>query len=370
MIRPLRPTRILKELRAYPVPGGWRGDRGAAVQSAVTLLLLVSLTLGMLLYIFGYVVPPGAMGVRQITFGPGQGFSRAGLSPGYHWSVPTYSTIHIVPRTTQIIDMHRDGGGSAALEIQTADRATVDVDISILARFYSEPGEEARDGGEKRAHGGPADLLQRIGLARERWENHIRRTADDQLKRTLGKLSTPEFYNPFRREEQIRVAHRALNEILARDGIRIEAVLLRRYTYRDERIDNAIFQKNLQDQEERLNSAAGTFAAAQATLEQVAAEWDAKIETLRVEGTNKARVIRSEGTLYESERMAVADLLVAKARAEVDRLRAGALAQSEGARIHVAREMAPLLGSLRGGIVSDVDPYDMNGWMRKLGVQR
>ncbi len=351
-----------------------RNERGLAVRGLLVSLVLLTAVGGALLFTFGSVVPPGMMGVRQISFGPGQGFSSRALRPGYHWSVPTYSKVHMVPRTVQILNLTREtesegarGGGARAgrgslgsLELQTADRATVDVDISILSLFHPESGP---------GHGGPAELLQQIGIESERWENHIRRTVDDQLKRTLGTLSNQDFYNPFKREEQIAIALQNMNTALAPSGITIAGVLLRRYTFREERIETAIFQKNLQDQEERLNTTAGLFAAAQAQLEQVAAEWDAKIATLKVEGENRASVVRSEGSLYESEKRAEADLLVAKARAEVDKSKSAALALGAGARVHVAREIAPLLSSLRGGIVADLDPYDIEAWMKKLGVQ-
>ena len=345
-----------------------RGERGFAVRAVLVSLALLAVVGGALLFTFGSVVPPGMMGIRQISFGPGQGFSAKALPPGYHWSVPTYSKIHMVPRTVQILNLTREtesspgltGRSLGSLELQTADRATVDVDISILSVFQRESGE---------GHGGPAELLQQIGVESERWENHIRRTVDDQLKRTLGTLSNQDFYNPFKREEQIAIALKNMNAALAPNGITIAGVLLRRYTFREERIETAIFQKNLQDQEERLNTTAGLFAAAQAQLEQVAAEWDAKIATLKVEGENKANVVRSEGSLYESEKRAQADLLVAKARAEVDKSKSAALALGAGARVHVAREMAPLLTSLRGGIVADLDPYNLEAWMKKLGVQ-
>jgi regulator of protease activity HflC (stomatin/prohibitin superfamily) len=333
------------------------------MKGSLSFLILVAVVGGVFLYFFGQVVPPGMMGVRQIAFGPGQGFNQNGLSPGYHFVLPSYSMIHLVPRTVQVLHMHREYEDrvetTGALEIQTADRATIDVDISVLSRFFDKPGT---------GHGGPADLLQKIGITQGRWENHIRRTVDDNLKRTLGRLKTGDFYKPAAREEQLQEATKNINQALAQDGILVEAVLLRRYTYRAERIDNAIFQKNLQVQEERLNEAASDLAKAQADLEQVAAELDAQIQTKLVQGESKAKVIRSEGDLYESTQKAEADLAVAKARAEVDRLKANALAQSSGASVFVAREMAPLLSSLRGGVVQDIDPFDVQKWARRLGA--
>lgn len=307
------------------------------------------------------------MGVRQIAFGPAQGYSKEGLDPGYHWSIPFYSRIYLVPRTVQVLHMHREGkeGDSdfGPLEIQTADRSTVDVDISVLIKFLDKPGEQ-----EGQAHGGPANLLNNIGADWDAWARYIHRTADDQLKRTLGVLSTADFYDPMLREREVQAAQLAMNKMVAPYGIGVEVILLRRYSYRADRIDNAIFQKNLQDQEERLNVAASKFAQAQADLAQVEAEGDARILTLKVEGDNKVRVVRSEGDLYEKQKIAEADLLVAKAKAEVDKLRASALARSVGADVYVAREMSPLLGSLKGGVVSNVDPYDLESWMKRLGV--
>jgi regulator of protease activity HflC (stomatin/prohibitin superfamily) len=333
------------------------------MKSSLSLVVVGALVFGVLLYVFGQVVPPGMLGVRQITFGPGQGFSAKGLKPGYHFVLPSYSMIHLVPRTAQVLHMHREQEdqveSSGALEIQTADRATIDVDISVVSRFYDRPSDQ---------HGGPADLLQKIGITANRWENHIRRTVDDNLKRTLGKLKTGDFYKPDAREEQLVEATKNINLALAKDGILVEAVLLRRYTYRADRIDNAIFQKNLQVQEERLNEAASDLAKAQADLEQVAAELDAQIQTKLVQGESKAKVVRSEGDLYESGRNAQADLALAKAKAEVDRLKANALTQSAGASVFVAREMAPLLSSLKGGVVQDIDPFDVNKWARRLGA--
>jgi regulator of protease activity HflC (stomatin/prohibitin superfamily) len=166
----------------------------------------------------------------------------------------------------------------------------------------------------------------------------------------------------------MREADKGIRARLAEFGIGLEAVLVRRYTYREGRIDKAIFDKNLQDQEERLNVAASKLSEAKALSEQVSAEMDAKIQTLKVEGENKARVVHSEGELYQTQKVAEGDLLVAKAAAEVDTLKANLLAKTEGTQTYVAKELAPLLGSLKGGVVSDLNPYDMDEWVKRLGL--
>lgn len=330
---------------------------------------------------FGTLVPPGSFGVRQIKFGPGQGFAATGLQPGLHWAAPFYSTVHIVPQTVQVIHFHAlqaDSPGQTqsyknrrgeeelgtvfpALEIQSADRATVDVDISILYSFLPERG--ITDGVK---HGGPADLFK-LGIQQESWRNEVRRRAEDQLKRKLGLLQTAKFYDPDSREPLIEEAQADINQALAPSGIVVRALLLRRFSYREDRIDNAFFQKNLQEQEERKNIAQSKFVEVEGLVKKVEAEKNAEIETLRVQGESKAKVIRSEGDLYETQQRAQADLLVAKAQAQSDKLRATALSQSAGSQAFVARELAPLVSSLKGGVVSGVDPYDLNVWAKKLG---
>lgn len=336
---------------------GYGDSRGFVAMGLLTFVVVVAIAGGVILYTFGTVVPPGKMGIRQVTLGPYRGFSERALSPGYHWTIPFYSVIHLMPSTMQILDLSRD---RQPVEIQTTDGSSVDVDVSLLYRFYTLAGE---------GHGGPDDLITKVGSHSEAIKR-VETAAMNELRKALGKLSTSEFYNPEKREKEIGEAHEGMNDRLAQFGIRLEAVLLRRYTYREERIDNAIFQKNLQDQEERLNAALSRLAEAKADLERVSAEWDAKIKTLRVKGENEARVLRSEGDLYEAKRTAEGDLEVAKGRAEVEWLKAGALASSAGASIYLGKELAPLLGSLRGGVVSELDPYNLEGWVERFGVQQ
>lgn len=365
-----------------------RSDCGALAGAIGSFIILALLVLVVLAYVFGTVVPPGMMGVRQVKLGPAQGFSRTALPPGYHWSVPGYSVIHVLPREVRILDMTRDrrddevggtlrggvrdvGASFDSLEVITTDGATVDVDVSVLYRLYPAAGE--RDG---KPHGGPADLIHEFGLSPTQWISRIRVVSSDQLRQTLGQLSASDFYQPFprgqrdsgsKREEQVRLAFERIRDILAPYGIQVEAVLLRRYTYRADRIDQAIFAKNLQDQEERLNAMASNLAQAKAELEEVAARRDAEIETLRVQGENQAQVLRSEGDLLEAQAKAEGDLELARARAEVDRAKAAALA-ADGASAYLSRQLAPLLETVRGGVVSSADPLDIDAWRRRLGV--
>jgi regulator of protease activity HflC (stomatin/prohibitin superfamily) len=266
----------------------------------------------------------------------------------------------------------------AGLEIRTSDGLSVVVDVSILTRFYPAPGTTlsgtARSRGDGSAneplpHGGPADLFTRVGIEPLDWDNQIRKVAADELRRSLGALMAGQFYE--RPKDRVAALDQAREEMRRRldpVGISVESVLLRRYTYKDDRFDEAIFNKNIQEQEQRLKDTGGELAEVKAELEQVAANWDARVETLRIQGENQAQIIRSEAALYENEKRAQGDLAVARAQAEVDRMKANALASSQGAAVYVAREMAPLISSLRGGVISNIDPYDIEEWARRLGV--
>jgi len=351
------------------------------LKGTFSLVVIVFIALAVLAFVFGITVPPGMMGVRQVNFGPNQGMALRGLPPGFHWKLPFYSDVLFVPQNLQSLDFHSDteqvpeqtiGDVFPPLEIQTADRATVEVEATILYRFYTAPSGSS----ESVHHGGPKDLIMAAGSSRAAWVNKVKRAADDSLKRALGELATGEFYNPEAREKQVTVAIDLMNggstdyklTGLAHQGIEVAAILLRRYTYKEERIENAIFQKNLQDQEEALSIAQGEFAKAQALSAEEEAKGEARNQTLRIRGEQDAAVLRSEADLEETKKKAEADLLIARARAESDRLKAAAFSKGIGSDVLVAREMGPLLQSLKGGVVTNVDPYDLEAWMKRFGL--
>ena len=142
--------------------------------------------------------------------------------------------------------------------------------------------------------------------------------------------------------------------------------MLDHYEYVDKRIDEAIFRKNIQSQEEHLNEQKSKLAEASAKLEQVSAEADAGIESLKVEGQNRSLVIRSEADLYEKTKQAEGDLAYAKAQAEVDRLKTQVFQNAGVNNSYVAREAAALLTTMKGGVIDQADPYNLDAWSAKL----
>lgn len=339
------------------------GERGAIVSALGTFILLILLTVIGVAFFFGSVVPVGSVGVRKIAFGPKQGLLAKSLAPGYHWTIPGYSTIYPVPQGVRILDFDRDvlnnPGSFGSLDVPTTDGTTVDIDVSILYRFYGAAGS---DGGAQ--HGGPADLLNKVGATEAQWSKYLAQAADNELKRSLGALSTVDFYEPKARQDRVLAAEHSLQSALSSLGIKVESVLLRRYTYREE-IDQAIFKKNLQELESAFNKVAGDFAEAQRDVNKVGADGDVAIQNLDKQGVSEAEKIRSEGDLYRRQKVAEGALIVAEAKAAVDKMRADVLAQV-GSEVYVALQLTQVLQTLKGGVVANIDPYDLDEWVKKL----
>ncbi len=340
-----------------------RAQSGRALINVLVLLLLLSGALAAVAYVFGTIVPVGHVGVRKIAFGPGQGLVSSTLAPGFHWTIPGYSTVYDLPQMIQIIDFARTtepaSGSFGSLDIPTIDGTTVDIDAALLYRFYPQSG--AVDG-EK--HGGAVDLIREVGATDLQWRKYLSQVAENELKRSLSALSTSEFYDPIARERRVAAAQESLEKALAPVGVQVEALLVRRYTYRAE-IDQAIFKKNLQELESAYNKVAGEFAAAQRDVNKVESDGAVAIQTLDKQGVSEAEKIRSEGDLYRREKMAQGELLVAEARAAVDKMKSDVLAKV-GSDVYVALQLAQTLASLKGGVVANVDPYDFDGWVRRL----
>jgi regulator of protease activity HflC (stomatin/prohibitin superfamily) len=338
-------------------------ERGAWLPALGTMVVVLGAALLVVAFFFGTVVPVGAVGVRKIAFGPKQGLLAKSLPPGYHWTIPGYSTIYPVPQTVRVLDFDRDvqanPGSFGSLDVPTTDGTTVDIDVSILYRFHAKPGQDGAH-----AHGGPADLINMVGATESQWSKYLAQAADNELKRSLGALSTVDFYDPKARQERVTNAERTLETSLAPLGIKVESVLVRRYTYREE-IDQAIFKKNLQELESAFNKVAGDFAEAQRDVNKVAADGDVAIQNLDKQGTSEAEKIRSEGDLYRRQKVAEGNLLVAEAKAAVDKMRADVLGQV-GSDIYVALQLTEVLQTLKGGIVANIDPYDLDQWVKKL----
>ena len=345
-------------------------------------------------FVFGKVVPPNMIGIRRNYFNiPGvlkDGFQDDGLSPGLHWKAPFISNIVLIPRDFQIIQMGRESNGDLslkALEIPTTDGSFVHTDISLIVRFFDKPGSTVRtgttesqtmdenDGGQNavplvqevtRVHGGPKNLVNTYGSDSQKQLNTFSISAESNLKRYLSGLSTSGFYNPVQREKAALKATEGINSEVNEKGVELWATLLRRYLYAQRNIDDQIFSKNLQDATKKLNHAKSGLAEARAATEKVIAQWDGqKINLLKVEGQSAEQVLTEEAKKYEEEKMAQGDKLVEISKAEIEKEKNEILSSQSG-KIYTARKLAPFIASLKGGIITNTDPYNISEWMKKL----
>ena len=370
------------------------------IRPVVTFALVCVLILVFVPYfVFGKVVPPDTIGLRQNLFGVPfvlkKGFQESGLEPGLQWQIPMLSQVILLPRDFKSIDYQaeaREGDYAAGdLLVPTTDGSKVKTNVTLVVRLFERPelyqtqpetpvletgkgdihGEGTVEAPKpvitKRSHGGPQELIANYSPSQAAILEKVSQIAENGIRQQLSELSTADYYNPLLREKAALRAQDDIAKALAPDGIELWATLILRYTYVEQKIDDQIFAKNLQDQMERLNAASSRLAAARANTERERANWDAKIKSLEVEGQTKAQVVESEGRLYEASKKAEGDFLVAKARAEVDAARAQVLnAATDGAENYVAREMAPLVRTLAGGVVSNVDPYDVDRWVERF----
>ena len=365
-------------------------QEGGIVLALGIVLAAILILCVMVFWVFGKIVPPNYIGVRQNYFALGVlkvGYGNIGLEPGLHWRIPGISNVILLPRGFQTINFNTVNEGAdlvnpAPFEVQAKDGPKVKVDVTFVVRLYPRPdagaAEKAAEGPvldangipfavlSKVPHGGPRDLINAYRKDPKEQLRRISPIAENELRKSLAELGTAEFYDGAKRETATLKAVRAINEKVAADGIEVWAALIRRYVYADRNIDDQIFAKNLQQQTEQLNRAASAAAAARAETVKNGAIGDARIKSLEVDGEAKVRELRSQGELEEAKQKAEGDKQAALARAAVDEQKARVLHEVPGADLYVAREMAPLLRSVQGGVLTDVDPYDVRSWIQKL----
>ena len=66
----------------------------------ISFIVIIVVTLS---YVFGVVVYPGEVALRQINFGPKQGVQKKILDAGLVWNIPFYSKIYKVPSVIQTL---------------------------------------------------------------------------------------------------------------------------------------------------------------------------------------------------------------------------------------------------------------------------
>lgn len=302
-------------------------------------------------------VGPGEFAVRQIYLGPGQGVQEDRYGPGLHTVIPGYERLHVFPRRMQLLEFNDDKVQASAeasyapsINIQTSEGYRVTVDVTVAYRVVD-----------------PYKVVTTVGPGPLYESALVRPRADQVLRQKLGELNAEQFYaGPLRRQKAWEARDLLASE-LAPSGIEVWGVMVRHYRY-DERYQNAIEARKIQDQTVFKNRAQALSAQAEAERNRVTAEGQARISVERQRGQSEVLKIQSEADLYKRRRIAEGDLLVELARAEAKRMENDALSAA-GASNVVGLKMADALDNVQVIVVptdgpSGTNPLDLDAFTR------
>jgi regulator of protease activity HflC (stomatin/prohibitin superfamily) len=274
-----------------------------------TLLVAAVVFLGLLV---GYnscttYVRPGEAGVKQIKFGLDHGIENKIYGTGLHLVSPG-ETMHLFPTRVQVLELsnsrseasedlegHRVAPG---VNIQTSEGYTVQVDVTVLYRIAD-----------------AYKVMTSIGPGRLFEDSAVIPRAQQDLRRALGELDAEDFYRGDKRVKKAQDAQDALEAELKDKGIEVVQVLVRRYTY-DQRYQQAIEQRKIQDQTVYKNEAEAKAATAAAEKNKIVAEGAAKVQVELARGEAEVKKLEAEADLYRRQKAAAGDLLVKLAEAQ------------------------------------------------------
>lgn len=330
--------------------GGARG-RSRSVGLVAGLLLIGAAALWWTLAID---IPPDMVAVRQVYLGPNKGVQVEPLyGPGLRLVIPGYERLHLFPRDLQTLDFNDEEADFSAavlgsdyqwapsIRIQTSEGYQVTVDVTVLYRVED-----------------PALVLSKVGAGRLFESQVVQRRADKILRQTLGALNAENFYSDSVRIAKVEEARALLEADVAPWGIRVWGVLLREYTY-DDRYQQAIEGRKIQDQTVFKNQAESLSAVREAEKNRVLAEGQATIDVAEESGRADVRRINAEADLLFRSRVAEGNLLVALAEAEGTRLENDAL-KIVGAGNLVGLQMADVLKGVQVVVVPTTGPKAVN----------
>lgn len=304
-------------------------------------------------------IDPSEMAVRQVYIGPGQGVQDKVYGPGVHLVIPGYEKLHVFPRKLQVLEFNDnqlqasdEATNAPSIHIQTSEGYRVIVDVSVLYRIVD-----------------PYKVITAVGPGAAYESRLVRPRAETVLRQTLGQLDAEQFYQGTLRRQKSWEARDLLSKELEPDGIAIWAVLVRHYSY-DERYQDAIENRKIQDQMVFKNRAEAIAAQEEAEKNRVLAAGQAIVDVEKERGNAEIQKINADADLYARKKNADGDLLVQLAEAEAKRLQNDALSAA-GASNVVGLEMADAIQQTKVIIVptdgsNAVNPLDLDrliqGW--------
>ena len=282
-------------------------------------------------------VRPGEAGIKQVKFGMGNGIDAHVYGTGLHY-VGAGETMHRFPLRVQVLELSNSRSEASSdieghrvapgVNIQTSEGYTVQVDVTVLYRVAD-----------------PLKVMTTIGPGRLFEDSAVIPRAQQDLRRALGELDAEEFYRGDTRTRKAEEAQAALEGELKEKGIEVMKVLVRRYTY-DQRYQQAIEQRKIQDQTVYKNEAEAKAATAAAAKNKIVAEGAASVQVELARGEADVKKLEAEADLYRRRKAADGDLLVKLAEAQGTELENQAL-RGVGSENMVGLRMAEALRGTR-----------------------
>jgi regulator of protease activity HflC (stomatin/prohibitin superfamily) len=310
-------------------------------------LLLVLVPLFFLRACVMTYVPPGMVGVRQVSYGPGKGLQKRPVSPGYHREISGYEKIQTFPRDIQVVEFTNNPAESGAghrqmpaINVPTVDGYPVDVDVSVLYRLKD-----------------PYKVASKFGFGRGYEESVVIRFTDFLVKRYLGELLAEQFYHETRLAK-VAALKADLAGRFAPNGLELADVLIRQYDY-PQTFQTLTEQKKIQDQSVLANQQLAKQNEVQTRLNQTIAEGKNLINVKSSEFNAQITEINARKDLYERQKHAEADLLIKSAEANGTELINRAVEGAGSAKLLKLRRGLALLDSIKGPIYITEDPTDL-----------
>jgi regulator of protease activity HflC (stomatin/prohibitin superfamily) len=244
---------------------------------------------------------------------------------------------------SQDLEGHRFG---PAVNIQTSEGYAVQLDLTVLYRVAD-----------------PLKVMTTIGPGRLFEDSAVIPRAQQDLRRALGELDAEDFYRGDKRVQKARAAQRALEAELKDKGIDILQVLIRRYTY-DQRYQQQIEQRKIQDQTVYKNEAEAKSATASAAKNKIVAEGAAAVQVELARGEGEVKKLEADADLYRRKKAADGGLLVKLAEAQGTELENQAM-RGAGSENMVGLRMAEALRGTRVIVL----PTDGEGGMNPLDLK-
>ncbi|MGR3221404.1 MAG: SPFH domain-containing protein, partial [Candidatus Anammoxibacter sp.] len=321
------------------------------------------------------------VGVKTVIWGVRRGIVERDFQAGWHRAVPGTITWDIYDSTVQTLEMTEEHSGAFGhderdvLKVRTKDDYDVSVDLIVKYRIRK----------------GEAWALKRDIGSTERYKLIVENEARDIARSVFGKMDELDLYNPA--QKRIRAEE---GKVLHQQRVKSRHVEIIDWLILDIRFDPGLDRKiksiKVAELDEVLNISKGLAASQRGTTQTIDAETEAvameiggdkerKLVVMEARISNKIIEIianadkymvvkKAKGDRYKAEKVAAGSFLVAKARADGERLRREAMSGLGGNMI-VAIEAAKNL-NLGDLLIStqDVDLLNIDYMVTKLGAEK